>query len=413
MSGSNILFLVSGSIAAYKACDVVSRLVKRGHKVKVAMTSSAQRFVGAATFEGLTIQQVLVDMFEPGRALDHTELTRWADATVLCPATANTINKISAGIGDDLVGAMLLAHDWTKPLLVAPAMNPRMWSHPATVDAMVRIKGWGVRVIEPEEGRTACGDVGEGRLADPELIVAAIESACSPSASRRRIVVTSGGTSEPLDAVRVLTNRSTGSTGAAIARRLAQVGHDVTLIRARNAVACPGVKEILFETHADLLAALREELAGSDVDVVVHAAAVSDFCVERIDSGGGAVAPGTGKIASGGSPVVRLAPLPKIIGALREMSRKPLTIVGFKLTSGADASERVRAVETLLAESGADFVVHNDTADVGEDGRFPATIHSQRGGDVIRCASRDDLANSILALLSTQLKYTTEETVPC
>jgi phosphopantothenoylcysteine decarboxylase/phosphopantothenate--cysteine ligase len=292
-------------------------------------------------------------------------------------------------------------------------MNPRMWSHPATGEAVTRIQQWGARLIAPEEGRTACGDVGEGRLADPDRIVAAIEAACLPVDARRRIVVTSGGTSEPLDAVRVLTNRSTGSTGAGIARRLAEAGHAVTLVRAQSAVGCPGVKEILFETHANLLSALREVLAGSDVDAVVHAAAVSDFAVERIESGDGAIAPGTGKIASGARPVVRLAPLPKIIGALREMSSTPLTVVGFKLTSGASVLDRMRAVETLLAESGADFVVHNDTADIGEDGRFPATIHSQRGGDAIRCASRDDLANSLVALLSTPLKTTAGETAPC
>ena len=413
MSGFNILFLVTGSIAAYKACEVVSRLVKRGHSVKVVMTASAQRFVGTATFEALTMQPVLVDLFESGRALDHTNLTRWAQATVVCPATANTINRMAAGIGDDLVGAMLLAHDWKKPLLVVPAMNPRMWSHPATVDAVTRIRGWGARIIAPEEGRTACGDIGEGRLADPERIVACIEAACAPPKRRRRILVTSGGTSELLDGIRVLTNRSTGATGAEIARRLAEAGHDVTLMRARSAVSCPGVHETLFESHEDLRRSMEKALERDGFDTVVHAAAVGDFRVESIDTGNGSVAPGTGKIGSDAKPVIRLALLPKLIGNLRSMSRTPLVVIGFKLTVGATPAERVSAVGDLLSGSGADFIVHNDLRDIGEDGQFPAAIHARRGGDAIRCASRVALADAIVGLLAGPAPSAAEGDTPC
>ncbi|HUG11079.1 MAG TPA: bifunctional phosphopantothenoylcysteine decarboxylase/phosphopantothenate--cysteine ligase CoaBC [Opitutaceae bacterium] len=413
MSGSNILFLVSGSIAAYKACDVVSRLVQRGHSVRVAMTASAQRFVGTATFEGLTLQPVLVDMFEPGRALDHTELTRWAHVTVVCPATANTINRMAAGIGDDLVGAMLLAHDWRKPLLVAPAMNPRMWSHPATVEAVARIQQWGARIIAPEEGRTACGDVGEGRLADPERIVAAIEAACAPLQIRRRILITSGGTSEPLDGIRVLSNRSTGATGAAIARRLIDAGHRVTLLRARSSVPCVGAEEVLFESHEELSREIGRTLKTGEFDTVVHAAAVADFRVESVDTGEGAISAGTGKISSDAKPVIRLAPLPKLIGKLRDMSRTPLVVLGFKLTVGATPAERVSAVGALFADSGADFIVHNDLRDIGEDGQFPATIHARRGGEPVRCATRAALADAIAGLLAGPVPSVTEGDIPC
>jgi phosphopantothenoylcysteine decarboxylase/phosphopantothenate--cysteine ligase len=404
MSGSNILFLVTGSIAAYKACEVVSQLVQRGHTVKVAMTAAAQKFVGATTFEALTMQPVLIDLFEPGRALDHTELTRWAHATVVCPATANTINRMAAGIGDDLVGAMLLAHDWAKPLLVAPAMNPRMWSHPATVAAIARIEEWGARLIEPEEGRTACGDVGEGRLADPGQIVGRIEAACAPRAGLKRIVVTSGGTSEPVDSVRVLTNRSTGATGALIARRLAAAGHDVVLVRARSAVRCPGVSEVLFETHADLRAALERLLGNGDVDAVVHAAAVSDFRVDRDE---------VGKIDSDSSPVLRLAPLPKLIDVLRDMSLNPITVVGFKLTAGEDSDGRKRSVQELFERAGPDFIVHNDTTDRGPGGEFPATVYTLGNDGVIACNSRDVLADALAKLLTSSGAHPMENITPC
>ena len=147
MSGSNLLFVLSGSIACYKACDAISRLVQRGHRVRVVATSSALRFVGVATLEGLTGVPVATDLFAPGAALDHLELGRWADLTIVCPATAHTLNRVAAGLGDDLAGTLLLAHDWQKPLLFVPAMNPAMWSHPATVAAVRRLRDWGAHFV--------------------------------------------------------------------------------------------------------------------------------------------------------------------------------------------------------------------------------------------------------------------------
>jgi len=210
MSGSKIVFVLTGSVAAYKACDALSRLVQLGHKVRTVATPSALRFVGAATLEGLTGERVLSDLFEPGSALEHIQLGRWADAVVVCPATANTINRLAAGLSDDLPGALFLAHDRSKPFLVAPAMNPAMWGHPATKESVSRLAGWGVRFIAVGCGRTACGEVGDGRLAEPADIVAAVESSLAKPAARLRILVTSGGTAEPIDGVRVITNSSTG-----------------------------------------------------------------------------------------------------------------------------------------------------------------------------------------------------------
>jgi phosphopantothenoylcysteine decarboxylase/phosphopantothenate--cysteine ligase len=171
----NVLFILSGSIACYKACEAISQLVQRGHRVRAVATKAALKFVGVATLEGLTREKVGTELFEAGAALDHIALARWADVTLVCPATANTLNRLAAGMGDDLAGALALAHDWAKPLLIAPAMNPAMWGHPATVASVARLRGWGARFVEPGAGRTACGEIGEGRLAEPAEVVAAIE----------------------------------------------------------------------------------------------------------------------------------------------------------------------------------------------------------------------------------------------
>ena len=175
---ARILFILSGSIACYKACAAISQLVQRGHQVRSVATQAALKFVGVATLEGLTREKVGTDPFANGEALEHITLARWADVVVLCPATANTLNRTAAGLGDDLAGALLLAHDWTKPLVIVPAMNPAMWNHPATVASVERLRQWGGRFVALGVGRTACGEVGEGRLAEPDEIVAAIEQAC-------------------------------------------------------------------------------------------------------------------------------------------------------------------------------------------------------------------------------------------
>src|SRR5688572_23543759 len=160
---AKILFILSGSIACYKACAAISQLVQHGHQVRTVATPAALKFVGVATLEGLTRERVWVDLFEEGAALDHITLVRWAEVVVICPATAHTLNRIAAGLGDDLAGALLLAHDWRTPLLIVPAMNPTMWSHPATVSSVERLRSWGARFVDIGAGRTACGEVGEGR----------------------------------------------------------------------------------------------------------------------------------------------------------------------------------------------------------------------------------------------------------
>lgn len=177
MSGSNVLFILTGSIACYKACDVISQLVQRGQRVRAVATESALRFVGVATLEGLTRAKVATDLFAAGGALEHIDLARWADVTVVCPVSADRLNRMAAGLGDDLAGTLLLAHDWSRPLLLAPAMNPAMWRHPATQASVRTLRSWGARFIEVGVGRTACGETGAGRLAEPDEILAAIDAA--------------------------------------------------------------------------------------------------------------------------------------------------------------------------------------------------------------------------------------------
>jgi phosphopantothenoylcysteine decarboxylase/phosphopantothenate--cysteine ligase len=176
---AKILFILSGSIACYKACAAISQLVQRGYQVRSVATEAALKFVGVATLEGLTREKVATDLFAEGGALEHISLVRWADVVVVCPATANTLNRAAAGLGDDLAAALLLAHDWTKPLLFFPAMNPAMWSHPATCASVEKLRSWGAQFVELGVGRTACGEVGIGRLAEPDDVVVAVEAACA------------------------------------------------------------------------------------------------------------------------------------------------------------------------------------------------------------------------------------------
>ena len=175
MSRSNVLFFLTGSIACYKACTVISRLAQAGVTVQTVATPAALHFIGPATLEALSGRPVFSDLWESGRALDHIEFARQADLALICPATGNTINRLSAGLADDLVGALFLAWEHKhKPWWIAPAMNTLMWQHPATQASVEKLRSWGVRFIEPAEGLLACGDTGPGRLADPELIAAGV-----------------------------------------------------------------------------------------------------------------------------------------------------------------------------------------------------------------------------------------------
>jgi phosphopantothenoylcysteine decarboxylase/phosphopantothenate--cysteine ligase len=406
MSGSNILFILSGSIAGYKACEAISRLVQNGHRVRTVASAAAGQFVGPATLEGLTGEPVRGEVFAAGRAMDHIQLARWADATVICPATAQTLNRLAAGLADDLVGLLFLTHERTKPFLVAPAMNPAMWGHPATRAAVAKLQDWGVQFIPVGRGRTACGEVGEGRMAEADAVVAAVEAAVARPARRLRILVTSGGTVEPIDAVRGLGNFSTGRTGAGLAGHFFRRGHDVLLVRARNSAAAPPLcEEEAFTTFAELDGVLGRRLGGEDFDVVVHAAAVGDFRVAGVRAEGLERKPGVGKLESGRPLLLELEPNPKLVDGLISRSRNPdLRVVAFKLTQGAGPEEAPAAAAELAARAGACLVVQNDLVRRGESpDDFPAEIYGRDGLQTARCATRAELAENLERLLGLEM----------
>ena len=371
-----VLVLMSGSIAAFKVVQLISRLVQApvGAEVEVVMTSAARAFIGEASLEGLTGRRVRSDTFAAGDHMDHIRLVRWADVVLTAPCTANTLNKLALGIGDDLVGTLFLAHDFSKPWLIAPAMNTRMYEHPTTRGSLDRLRGMGCTIVEGGSGTLACGEIGAGRLAEPEVLLEAVLRAAqrppmrSPEeldpAARRgalKILVTAGGTRMPLDAVRSIVNGSTGSTGAAIAADLAALGHAVTLLTTEGA---PGAEDITqlerYDDFDSFERSLRRLLAEQSYDVLVQSAAVSDWRPladpER---------PSLGKIDSDTETLtLRLERTPKLIGLVRSWSRNPaLRIVAFKLTVGAADAERRRKVAQLLAHEGVVAVVANDLQD--------------------------------------------------
>ncbi|HUE95657.1 MAG TPA: bifunctional phosphopantothenoylcysteine decarboxylase/phosphopantothenate--cysteine ligase CoaBC [Longimicrobiaceae bacterium] len=401
MSSSKILFILTGSIACPKACEVISRLVKSGHTVRTVATAAALRFVGTATLEGLTSQPVGTDLWEPGRAMDHIHLARWADAMIVCPATAHSLNRFAAGLADDLAGALLLAREHARPLLFVPAMNPQMWTHPATRDSVGRLRQWGARFVLPGTGRTACGETGEGRMAEPEKIMAAIDGLLARPPQRLRLLITSGATAEPIDGVRLLTNASTGYTGALLARTWTTRGHDVTLLRAQSAEPAGVGREETFGTFAELDAALVRLLAREDYDAVVHAAAVGDFAVESVRVEGQAWTPGQAKIDSSAFVSLQLRPQPKLLDSLRLSSRNPrMAVVAFKLTHGATAAETLPEIQSLF-DRGADLVVHNDaTRRPADPEQFPSGIHRQGHVPFLLCQTRTELAHRLEEILS-------------
>lgn len=420
-----ILFQLTGSIAAYKACQVISRLSQQGHEVQVVASSAALEFVGRATLEGLSGRAVVSDLWEPGHAMDHIHLVRWADLIVLAPASANTVNKLALGAGDDLITTMALAHDFTKPFLIAPAMNTAMYAHPATQTSLRRLSEMGYQVLKTGAGNLACGEQGSGRLLEPPEILAEIERhlrgegippatgrSAIPTAVREepaqmsagaqskvcRILVTAGGSMVPIDAVRSITNTSSGRTGARIARHLAERGHEVTLLTARGAdlVAFAGKVE-RYTTVDDLQNSLRSLLGTADYELIVHAAAVSDFYVEAIEpSRGPAATKPAAKLHSDEELTLKLRPGPKLIRHLREWSRNSsVKIVGFKLTSTPSAMERSEAVRKVFVHPGVGLVVHNDQTEIKE-GHHPFRLWLSPTESIGPFSGAEELADALI-----------------
>jgi phosphopantothenoylcysteine decarboxylase / phosphopantothenate---cysteine ligase len=345
---SRVLLGVSGGIAAYKACELCRLLVKDGHEVVPLVTPGAERFVTAETFRALARRP-------PGDDV-YLHLTR-ADLLVVAPCTANTLAKLANGLADNVLTEAALAH--RGPVLVAPAMNPRMWSHPATRANAGALRARGVVLVGPDEGETAEGELGVGRMAEPEEILRAARDLLTGTGPLRgkRVLISAGGTREPLDAVRFVGNRSSGRMGIALAAEARRRGAEVTLLGANLAVPAPsGVDLVETPTAADLE---REALArAAEADVVVMAAAVADYRP--------AEALAAKRPKDNATWTLELEPTTDVLSELGERRRDGQLLVGFAAETGAAGLERARE---KLARKGADLFVLNDVArtDIGFD----------------------------------------------
>ena len=364
---ARVLLGVSGGIAAYKALEAVRLAVKRGHTVRVIQTPASERFVGRASFEAVTGAPVLTSEFEPDPArgsypgeplperapISHLALVERAEVFLIAPATANTLAKLAHGHADNLLSAAALAA--ACPVAVAPAMNNRMYLNPATQANLELLRKRGVTVIPPGSGELAShGEHGIGRLAEPAELVEAFESLLTPrSYAGVRVLVTAGGTREPIDSVRFLGNRSSGRMGFALAREAARRGAQVTLIAANAAVdPPPGARVIPVQTAAELAEACRNELAGCDV--VLMSAAVADFR----PSG-----PVNRKLKKdAGIPRLELERTEDVLSAIAEVRRADQVIVGFAAEHGEDAVELGRG---KLERKRLDAIVVNDISRAG------------------------------------------------
>lgn len=390
LGGRRIVLGVSGSIAAYKAAEIVSRLVQGGAEVHVVLTSHAREFIGAATFRGLTGNPVLTDVFdEPydGR-MAHISLAQGADLFLVAPATANLLAKMANGIADDVLTTMLLATD--APVIAAPAMNTVMFDHPATVANLSTLRQRGVEIVEPAEGRLACGSDGKGRLADPDAIVAAVHARIRRSCDLTglRFLISAGAGSEPIDPVRLITNRSSGRMGVALARAAARRGGAVVLVAGHRSVEPPpGVEVVRFDTTASYRAACLERFPACDV--FIGAAAPADFTPVTVSQ------TKIRRDSSGADLMIPLRSNPDVIAELAAQKDSRL-VVGFAAES---EDLRTRALEKLRAK-GLDLIVANDITaeDAGFDvptNRVVLVWPDGRHED-LPLMTKDELAHQIL-----------------
>jgi len=374
---SRILVGVTGGIAAYKACELVRLLVRSGHEVFPLVTPDAERFVRAETFFALARRSPAEDLY--------AHLTK-ADLLVIAPLTANSLAKLAAGLADNLVTEAALAH--RGPVLVAPAMNPRMWTHPATQANVEALRGRGVLFVGPEEGDTAEGEWGLGRMAEPESIFRRCRELLgeTDSLAGRRVLVSAGGTREPLDAVRFLGNRSSGRMGVALAEQARKRGGDVTLLAANLAVPAPTGVDIVQTPTADSM--LDAALSHADADLVLMAAAVADYRpAESLEAK---------RPKDEQAWEVRLEPTTDVLRTLGERRRNDQVLVGFAADRGDQGLARAR--EKLIHKK-VDLVVYNDVSrdDVGFDAEDnEVVLVSASGEQRVDKAPKDRIAAAIV-----------------
>jgi phosphopantothenoylcysteine decarboxylase/phosphopantothenate--cysteine ligase len=381
---ARVLVGVTGGIAAYKACELVRLLVRAGHEVVPLVTPGAERFVSAETFHALARRSPSEDPYP------HLER---ADLLVVAPLTANTLAKLAHGLADTVLTEAALAH--RGPVLVAPAMNARMWSHPATQANVETLRRRGVELIGPEEGELAEGESGVGRMVEPEAIAARCEELLRPpSLAGLRVLVTAGGTREPFDSVRFLGNRSSGRMGVALAREARRRGAEVTLLASNLAVAAPHDVEVVEAPTAEDMA--REALARGDADLVLMAAAVADYRPAEAHDG---------KRPKDDAPwEVRLEPTTDVLTELAARRRNGTVLVGFAADEGERGLERAREKRN---RKGVDLVVYNDVGrtDIGFDAvDNEVVVISAQGERRIPKAPKERIAAAILDEAETLLE---------
>lgn len=369
MSKYKILVNITGSIAAYKSAYLISKLVQNNFDVQVVVTESSLKFIGEATLEGLTGKPVLKDLFENGKMMSHINLIKWADIILVCPASANTINKMANGIADNLVTSLFLAHTWDKPFLIAPAMNTAMYKHPATQKSLAKLKSIGVNVLPTIEGYLACGDVGEGKLLDPDKIYQYIYKALNLNKLTKSssILITSGATREYIDGVRFISNLSTGKTASSIANNLIMNGHDVTFLHGVNSIQPINANKLVqFTDFQSLEKELKHLLSRNHYDFIIHAAAVSDYTIDEVKSGMKVIPNSkTQKLKSGYDDlIIKLKPTHKLLDKLKDFSlNKKIKVFGFKFSAEKELSKSKMQVKQLFASSDADYIILNHLKD--------------------------------------------------
>ena len=397
LHGKRILLIVAGGIAAFKSLELIRRLRERGAAVRCVVTEAGAKFVTPLSLQALSEDRVYTDMFSltDENEMGHIQLSRDADLLVVAPATANILARMAGGMADDLAATVVLATD--KPVLAAPAMNVRMWTHAATVANVETLKKRGVTFVGPNDGAMACNEHGPGRMSEPAEIVAAIEALLTkdqPLAGKRALV-TSGPTREAIDPVRYISNHSSGKQGHAIAAALVRLGAQVTLVSGPVAVADPpGVRTLHVDSADQMLAAC---LAAGDLDVAVCAAAVADWKVTR---------PAGAKIkkkAGAQPPPLELSPNPDILATLSKPGpRRPALVVGF----AAETENLVANAIDKRGRKGCDWIVANDVSPAtGTFGGERNTVHliSATGVEDWPTLSKDEVAGRLAARIALHL----------
>lgn len=396
LAGKHILLIIGGGIAAFKSLDLIRRLRERGATVTPVLTRAGEEFVTPLSVSALAGQRLYRDLFDLGdeAEMGHIQLSRVADLVVVAPATADLMAKMAGGLANDLASTLLLATD--TPVMIAPAMNVRMWEHAATQRNLATLRGDGITVVGPNDGDMACGEFGPGRMSEPLEIVAAIEARLNDGPlNGRRILVTSGPTHEPIDPVRYIANRSSGAQGTAIASALAALGADVVFVTGPAGVPPPsGVQVVRVETALQMQEAVNAALP---VDAGVFAAAVADW---RVTSASDRKL----KKSKDGLPMLEFAENPDILKSVSQMTQgRPKLVVGF----AAETNDVIENATAKRLRKGCDWIVANDVSPatgIMGGGENAVTLISDDGAEDWPRMGKDQVAKQLAARIAEALK---------